>query len=211
MTSEPAQPPLLLRARELACERGGRVVCRDQNLALAAGNSIWLRGRNGCGKTSLLRVLAGLARPAHGDLWQAPRVSSLFIGHQNALKDELTVAENQRFLARLCRLERNDAALDQALKAWGLWSRRHLPARALSQGLRRRLSLSRLSLAEGARLWLLDEPFDALDDEGVATLGAALYGHRALGGACVLSSHLPLGFDRLPQLEHWVEQRGAAA
>lgn len=208
MTSEPV---LLLRARELACERGGRVVCRDQNLALAAGSSIWLRGRNGCGKTSLLRVLAGLAHPVRGELWQAPRVRSLFIGHQNALKDELTVAENQRFLARLCRLERSDAALDQALKAWGLWSRRHLPARALSQGLRRRLSLSRLSLAEGARLWLLDEPFDALDDEGVATLGAALYGHRALGGACVLSSHLPLGFDRLPQLEHWVEQRGAAA
>lgn len=208
MTSESG---LLLRARELACERGGRLVCRDQSLTLAVGGSVWLRGRNGCGKTSLLRVLAGLARPARGELWLAPQLRSLFVGHQNALKDELTVAENQRFLARLCRLERGEAALDQALKTWGLWSRRHLPARALSQGLRRRLSLSRLSLAEDARLWLLDEPFDALDGEGVATLGAALYGHRAMGGACVLSSHLPLGFDRLPQLEHWVEARGAGA
>ena len=68
----------------------------------------------------------------------------------------------------------------------------------------RRLALARLSLAERQRLWLLDEPFDALDDEGVATLSGQLYAHRARGGGCILSSHLPLRFDSLPQLEHWL-------
>jgi len=202
MTSE---AELLLRIRDLGCERGGRVVCRGQNLALAVGGSIWLRGRNGSGKTSLLRVLAGLARPTGGELWRAPRLASLFIGHQNALKDDLSVAENLRFLACLCALDDSPVAIDQALRTWGLWSRRAQATRALSQGLRRRLALARLSLAEHQRLWLLDEPFDALDDEGMATLSGQLYAHRTRGGGCVLSSHLPLRFDSLPQLEHWLE------
>ncbi|WP_048438242.1 heme ABC exporter ATP-binding protein CcmA [Caenimonas sp. SL110] len=201
MTSE----RVLLRASGLGCDRGGQRVCSGQDLSLTPGDAVWLRGRNGSGKTSLLRVLAGLAAPQEGELWRAPGLRTLYIGHANALKDDLTVAENLGFLARLCGLETSATRHEQALRQWGLWSRRHRPARTLSQGLRRRVALARLALAEHQPLWLLDEPFDALDDEGVNQLRIGLEHHRARGGACVLTSHLVWADDQRPRREHWLQ------
>jgi heme exporter protein A len=196
---------LLLRVSGVACTRGGERVCSGQHLALAPGGAVWLRGRNGSGKTSLLRVLAGLSAPHEGQVWRAPDLATLYIGHSNALKDDLTVAENLQFLVQLCGLDRSAQRQAHALQSWGLWRRRQLPARSLSQGLRRRVALARLALAAGKALWLLDEPFDALDDEGIGQLRAELEAHRARGGACVLSSHLPWQADQRPRQEHWLE------
>ena len=204
--SGPRPARFLLQARHLACARGAKTVCAGQNLTLQAGGILWLRGRNGSGKTSLLRVLAGLASPEAGAVERAPALRTLFIGHANALKEDLSVLENLRFLAILNGLPVEIARLQAALRFWGLWSRRHAPARTLSQGLRRRVALSRLSLADEVQLWLLDEPLDALDDEGVATLYALLGQQQARGGAGLLTSHVPLQSARLQLFEHWLSQ-----
>ncbi len=202
----PRPTRFLLQARQLACARGAKTVCAGQSLTPQAGGILWLRGRNGSGKTSLLRVLAGLASPEAGSLERAPALRTLFIGHANALKEDLSVLENLRFLAILNGLPVESGRLQVALRFWGLWSRRHAPARTLSQGLRRRVALSRLSLADEVQLWLLDEPLDALDDEGVATLYALLVQQQARGGAGLLTSHEPLQSSRLQLLEHWLSQ-----
>ena len=143
--NEPGPRParFLLQARHLACARGAKTVCAGQNLTLQAGGILWLRGRNGSGKTSLLRVLAGLASPEAGAVERAPALRTLFIGHANALKEDLSVLENLRFLAVLNGLPVQSERLQVALRFWGLWSRRHAPARTLSQGLRRRSQTSR--------------------------------------------------------------------
>ena len=213
MTCEPqasAPSDMLLQAEALACRRGARLVCRVPALALQRGQSLWLRGRNGSGKTSLLRVLAGLAAPAEGSLQLAPALQRLYIGHANALKDELSVEENLQFSALLCGLQTSPERLQQALRGWGLWERRRQPARALSQGLRRRCALARLALADSHALWLLDEPFDALDDAGLAALDLALRTHLAAGGACVFSSHAAPALQTLPR-ELWLDAQGQPA
>lgn len=206
MTSEAG---LLLHARELRCERGGRAVCTPQSFSVCAGQALWLRGRNGSGKTSLLRVLAGLAAPAGGDLWRAPHTGILYAGHQNAVKDDLSLFENLQFLAQMGQLHGSDTEVQAALRQWGLWAARHRPARVLSQGLRRRLSLARLSLAEQRALWVLDEPFDALDDDGVSVLIAQMYAHHVRGGATVLSSHLSWPAGAAEPAQHWLHPQGA--
>lgn len=205
MKSEP-----LLQARALACERGGRRVLELPALTLARGAGLWLRGRNGCGKTTLLRALAGLLTPAQGQLWRAPAAGLLYLGHTLAVKDELSVADNLQSLAELGDLDARPAALQAALQRWQLWPRRHQPARRLSQGLRRRVSLARLDLAAQRPLWLLDEPFDALDDEGQDLLAEALLRQRARLGAWVLSSHqgLPARLEGVATL--WLDREARA-
>lgn len=180
---------LLLRAQQLGCDRGGQRVLTLAQLSLARGDGLWLRGRNGSGKTTLLRALAGLGEPAVGQLWRAADAQLLYVGHALAVKDDLSVAENLECLAELAALETRPRAMQAALMRWELWERRGQPARRLSQGLRRRVSLARLDLAAARPLWLLDEPFDALDDAGQGLLAHALMRHRLRRGAWVLSSH----------------------
>jgi heme exporter protein A len=200
----------LLRAEGLACDRGGQRVLTLPSLALPRGHGLWLRGRNGSGKTTLLRALAGLLEPAGGELWRAPDAPLLYVGHTLAIKDDLSVAENLECLAELGALETRPQALQAALVRWQLWDRRRQPARRLSQGLRRRVSLARLDLAAAHPLWLLDEPFDALDDEGQGLLAFALMRHRLRRGAWVLSSHqgLPAQVSGCQTL--WLDARAAA-
>ncbi len=199
-------PPLAgagtLGARALACKRGRRLLFRGLDLQLAPGSITWLRGRNGSGKTSLLRILAGLSAPSEGDItWNgAPigqagvsaREAIVYIGHANALKDDLTATESLHFLSRLHGFECAAPALADALRRFGLHSRRDAPVRTLSQGQRRRVALARLCLAPADAMWLLDEPFDALDAEGVQALNALLAEHAARGGSVLLTSHVPL-------------------
>jgi heme exporter protein A len=179
----------LLQAQALSCQRGGRLVCHLPDLRLVAGDLLWLRGPNGTGKSSLLRVLAGVAPPAAGQVRASPEARVLYLGHQQPLKDELSVEENLGFLAELHGLDGRPDTLQAALQHWGLWPRRQRATRTLSQGQRRRLSLARLSLGARRRLWLLDEPFDALDNEGVGLLARALGEHQAAGGAALLTGH----------------------
>lgn len=205
----PLQQPAdrcVLQTRALAGERGERRLFEGLDLDLPAGSVTWLRGRNGRGKTTLLRLLAGLASPAEGSievLGQPQRESGpdgrrswVYIGHQNALKDDLTAIEALRFLARLHGLPADDAALTQALKRLGIVQRQHAAVRTLSQGQRRRVALARLALSAAAPLWLLDEPYDALDADGVEALNAVISAHADSGGCVLLTSHQALSITR---------------
>ncbi len=194
----------MLQAEALACLRGERVVFADLSFSVAAGDAVLLVGANGAGKSSLLRVLAGLLTPVEGRLlWDgaealADRAAHArrlrYIGHGDALKPALSAAENLAFYARLW-----GGQVAPALAALGLEALAELPARALSSGQKRRLALARLALAmpdpgspPTAPLWLLDEPTVGLDAASVARLGVLLAAHRAAGGLVLAATHLPL-------------------
>lgn len=159
----------------------------------------WLRGANGSGKTSLLRMLAGLSAPAAGRIEfdgaplhaGGPSVGARlrYLAHANALKDDLTLLESLSYLARLAALDRPEARARAALDRLGLGPQRGRLVRTLSQGQRRRGAVARLALDEGEGVWLLDEPYDALDAEGAQRLSALIEAHAARGGTVVLTSH----------------------
>jgi heme exporter protein A len=185
-----------LQARGLACWRAERLVFAGLSFEVRPGEAILLTGANGAGKSSLLRVLAGLVPPAEGELlWEgADALADLpaharrlrYLGHQDALKPSLTVAENLAFFAGL-----HGGDVGTALAALNLSALAELPARLLSSGQKRRLALARLALAP-APLWLLDEPTVGLDAASVAALGPILVAHRARGGMVIAATHLPL-------------------
>lgn len=186
----------VLTAQGLAAFRGERLVFRDLDFALEAGAALVLAGPNGSGKSTLLRLLAGLVRPAAGQLlWagedaladlpaHAARV--VYVGHQDAVKPGLTAAENLRFAAAL-----GGGSVAGALAALDLEPLAELPARMLSAGQKRRLALARLALSE-APLWLLDEPTLGLDTASIGRFGTLLAAHRDRGGLVVAATHIPL-------------------
>jgi heme exporter protein A len=186
----------VLAAEDVAVFRGERLVFRDLSLAVAAGGALVLAGPNGSGKSTLLRLLAGLVRPAAGQLlWNgADALSDLaahgrrvaYLGHQDAVKPGLTVTENLRFDAAV-----SGRPINPALAALGLEPLADLPARMLSAGQKRRLALSRLLLS-AAPLWLLDEPTLGLDSTSIERIGILLAAHRAGGGMVVAATHVPL-------------------
>ncbi len=185
---------MTLLADALSCERGGFRLFSGLAFSLGPGGLLRVRGGNGRGKTTLLRTLAGLTRPASGSVrWRGHPVGDeyrgdlLFLGHAPAIKDELSVRENLEFAARLSALK--DADLDSALAQLGIARLADLPARYLSQGQRRRAALARLALSSDVPLWLLDEPFAALDGEGIAQVAALCSAHVAGGGMLVFTSH----------------------
>ena len=186
----------MLETKALACERGGLRLFSDLNFALQAGALLRVRGVNGSGKTTLLRTLAGLTRPAAGDVrWHGTAIGDeyrrqmLFLGHAAAIKDELTVFENLEFSSRLSDLKSAASAITHALECLGIARLADLPARYLSQGQRKRAALARLALAPRVALWLLDEPFAALDEAAISIVGALCAVHVAAGGILVLTSH----------------------
>lgn len=196
----PAASTGTLAARALACRRGRRWLFSGLDLSLPPGGITWLRGANGSGKTSLMRILAGLSAPADGQvLWngtplpragEEARARLLYIGHANALKDDLTLAEALAFLAQMQGLDAPLRRAQAALDRLGLASRAGALVRTLSQGQRRRGALARLALDEATpRTWILDEPFDALDQASVAGLAALIQAQAARGGAVLLTSH----------------------
>lgn len=197
--------PAWLSAQQLAAQRGERLLFAGLDLELRAGEVVWLRGTNGRGKTTLLRLLAGLSTPAEGTVCvegralpaagPAWRGELAYIAHANALKDDLLAHEALRFLAGLRGAPVSSEAVQAALAHMGVARQARLPVRVLSQGQRRRVALARLALPQAPRVWLLDEPFDALDDAGIGTLEALLRAHAATGGTALLTSHqaLPAG------------------
>lgn len=182
--------------RDLACVRGGRMVFAGLNFSLAPGAVLLLRGRNGSGKTSLLRMAAGLLPSAAGGfVWEDldPPVDRathhsriLYAGHAEAVKPALTVLENLVFWAAL--RGHSATACREALGRLGLAELADLPARFLSAGQRRRVNLARLFVS-GAALWLLDEPATALDTATRDALDAAIGAHRDAGGMAIIATH----------------------
>jgi heme exporter protein A len=191
----------MLEAHDLAARRGTARLFDGLSLAVAAGSALVVTGANGRGKTTLLRMLAGLTMPEAGEIRldgapvaafsPALRAAVAFMGHAAAIKDELTARENLASLCALGGADVDDAALDAALDRVDLGSRKRLPARVLSQGQRRRVGLARLALLE-RRVWILDEPVTALDAAGAALLGDLVAAHLAGGGLAVASTHAPL-------------------
>lgn len=201
----PTPPAPILTAAALGAQRGDRPLFKGLELSLRPGQVVWLRGRNGRGKTSLLRLLAGLSTPARGavlcdgvPLAQCPpqwRRRLLYVAHANALKEDLTVQEAVGFLGALHGSAPSRTEVRAALATLGVGHLHAAPVRTLSQGQRRRCALARLALpgeAHGASIWLLDEPYDALDQEGVQALHALLTGHARHGGSTLLTSHQEL-------------------
>jgi heme exporter protein A len=191
-----------LEASELACVRGGREVFSGIGFAIGGGEALAVTGRNGAGKSSLLRLIAGLVRIAAGrlvltggdpDLPLAEQVH--YLGHQDALKPSLTVAENLDFWTRY--LGGGDPA--PALAAAGLDAVAKLPAGYLSAGQRRRLSIARL-VAVRRPVWLLDEPTSALDRPAQDRLAELMRGHLTGGGIIVAAAHGPIGLNGAKEL-----------
>jgi len=170
-------------------------------MQLNAGQWAHVRGENGAGKTSLLRMLAGLSPPDEGEIrWLGESIQGagaqwrrdlLFLGHQAAIKDDLTPIENLQAAGALDGEPLSDEAALRALARMGLRGHEHLPARVLSAGQKRRVLLSRM-LTRRAKAWVLDEPFTALDTEALQALGDVVASHLAQGGIAVLTSHQPI-------------------
>ena len=206
-----AGPPARLQADDIRCRRGERVLFEGLSFALGAGEALLLLGANGTGKTSLLRLLAGLLgplEPGDGRLsWRGRSVRDdpeayhgeiHFVGHLDAIKPALTVAENLRFWAGLHNQPRPD--VERALGGFGLAGFGDMPARFLSAGQRRRLALARLRAAP-APLWLLDEPTVSLDAASISQLESAIADHRAAGGMVVASTHAAFNLDHAARLD----------
>jgi heme exporter protein A len=186
----------VLQAIDLKCERGGRTLFRGLSLALSGGDLLRLAGANGSGKTSLLRILCGLLLPSSGEVkWQGAGIQSLredysrhvlYLGHAPAVKDDLTPAENLDIACRLAGITVTKKSLRESLQRYGVPDNF---VRKLSQGQRRRAALARLMLSASAPLWLLDEPFSALDAAASSLTEELISQHAKRGGAVVYTTH----------------------
>jgi heme exporter protein A len=192
-----------LHGSDLACVRGGRQVFAHLDFAVAAGEGLLVLGPNGAGKSSLLRLIAGLVRPTAGavrleggDPELTVGEQAHYLGHQDALKPSLTVAENLAFWAKMLGGEGGHEA---ALAPVGLGRIAALPAGYLSAGQRRRLSIARL-LTVKRSIWLLDEPTSALDASGQAMLATIMREHLAAGGLILAATHGPIGLEGTKEL-----------
>jgi heme exporter protein A len=194
-----------LTGDNLACNRGGREVFSGLSFSLTGGEALLVTGRNGAGKSSLLRMIAGLVRMSAGrlDLTGGEDDATLpeqshYLGHQDAVKPSLSVSENLRFWTEFLGVGRS--AIEPALNAVELAPLADLPAAYLSAGQRRRLSIARLFAVQRA-IWLLDEPTSALDAPSQKRLANLMRGHLAGGGMIVAAAHGPIGLERARELK----------
>lgn len=197
----------MLEATDLTCERGDRILFSGLSFAVGEGEILQVNGPNGSGKTTLLRTLCGLMTPSAGEIrwrdrairaWGEEFLAELaYLGHLNGIKDDLTGLENLLINSRLngAPLSR-DGALD-ALRRLGLDGFEDLPTKLLSQGQKRRVALSRL-VTSRSRLWVLDEPYTALDVAAVKTLQGIIGAHVSGGGMAVITTHQEVSIDNVP-------------
>lgn len=195
----PSEP--ILEVNDLACERGEQRLFEGLNFSLAGGELLRVQGENGKGKTTLLRTVCGFVQPAQGSVhWQGRDIHEVdeqfhaqmcYLGHANAIKDELSALENLQISAGLAGIEVSEAVALEVLRRMGLQRKEHLPVRVLSQGQRRRVALSRLLVGE-AKLWVLDEPLTALDVAAVALMQELIGEHLSKRGMVIFTTHQPL-------------------
>jgi heme exporter protein A len=202
----------MLEVKNLTCVRGTRRLFKDLSFSTVEGELVELRGPNGSGKTSLLRILCGLATPAAGEVfWQGQNIRSLgeeycavvaYLGHQNAIKDELTSTENLRISSACAGKTLSRLEAQEILKQVGLTQQENLPARVLSAGQRRRLAMTRLLTAD-AKLWILDEVLTSLDDTAVNLSREFIGEHLKQGGMAIVATHqdLNLAAPRIQRLQ----------
>ena len=188
----------MLQGINIACVRGDRELFKNIHFSLEPGSLLQVRGANGSGKTSLLRMLCGLSIPAAGEIhWNGVSIRTAneeyfanvtYIGHLSGIKDDLTVIENLRISSALAGFEITMDETYQALKKIGLGGREYLPVKVLSQGQRRRVALARLLVCK-TKLWILDEPFVALDVAAVQLMREILELHLQHEGMVVMTTH----------------------
>ena len=174
----------LLRLEAVALRRGGRLLFDGLDLSLGPGEALRLTGPNGSGKSSLIRLAAGLLRAEAGGVERT----------RAALSDDLLALDRELPLGKALRFWAGDGRLGPAMEAMGLAELSEVPVRLLTAGQAKRATLARVA-ASGASLWLLDEPLNGLDADGVERLDALIAAHRATGGAVLAASHAPLGGD----------------
>lgn len=186
----------LLRLDRVACIRGDRLLFENLSLTLKRGDALWLRGPNGTGKSSLIRVAAGLLRAAAGTVERHERCA--LIDENVALDTELPLRRALDFWARIDTVDGH--SVDRAMDEMALAPLAEVPVSMLSTGQRKRAAMVRV-IASGAPIWLLDEPANGMDDAAQARLVAAIAKHRANGGALLLASHFPLDLSHLDELD----------
>lgn len=188
----------MLIVSDVACARGGRLLFEHVSLTLAGGEAVIVSGANGCGKTSLLRLVAGLLPPAAGEV--RCDVGIALLGEASALDGDRRLAEALLFWARIDRVAQAAARVERALADVALDDIADVPVRLLSTGQRRRAAVARV-IASGARLWLLDEPVTGLDATSIALLERAVARHRAGGGVAMMATHQPVALPGAIVLE----------
>lgn len=189
----------MLSAHGLECVRGERRLFCGLQFEVGNGGLLQVRGANGSGKTSLLRMVCGFSLPASGGIeWNGSHVRAhgrqyqagiAYVGHLNAVKEELDALDNLRLAARIAGLPCDEGAAEQSLRWYGIDDRLRLPCKQLSIGQRRRVALARLNLSGARTLWVLDEPFAALDEAGISLTCSLLEAHLARGGLVLLATH----------------------
>ena len=198
MANPPNEP--LLSVRGLTCGVNGRTLFGGIDLTLAAGDLVEVRGPNGSGKTTLLRCIAGLFTEESGSVRVSPPERPLYLGHKPGVNPMLSALENIRWYLALEGLSRNAGVCRDAIDTVGLRGAGHLPCSTLSAGQRRRAALARLAVTETS-LWLLDEPYAALDDAGRELVRSLVGRHRDAGGAVLCATHESLGLPGARRLE----------
>ena len=198
-----------LHIEQLACRRGDKILFTDLTVSWQSGDLVQVEGHNGIGKTSLLRIIAGLASPLEGKVrWNSEEIIKqreafhydlLYLGHQSGIKPELTAWENLRFYQQIGHCRQGDDLLWEVLETVGLLGREDIPSSQLSAGQQKRIALARLWLSK-APLWILDEPFNAIDKKGVVVLTALFEQHAQNGGIVILTSHQEVPSARLKKI-----------
>jgi heme exporter protein A len=193
----------MLEAADLGCVRGGRTLFDSLSFVLKTGEALRITGANGSGKTSLLRILCGLLSPTRGEVrWRGQPIRRLaeeysrelvHVGHAPGLKDELTAAENLEITCALAGIAVSTREAHDSLAGFGLPPGK--PVRQLSQGQRRRAALARLALSANVPLWVLDEPFAALDASATSMVEGLIREHAGRGGAVLYSAHQASSLD----------------